>query len=226
MTLKTIDFGTEKYRDIWIEQRAMLDMMVRMKLEHDPIIEEFLLLGEHEPVYTLGFHGDESNLIAPVTELESQGVECIRVERGGDITYHGPGQLIAYPIIDLENHKMGVKGYVDTLQDCVIELLGEYGIKGDTVEGATGVWIDAGTDNERKICAIGIKCSRFITMHGLALNVNTDLDAFSKINPCGFTDKGVTSVEKETGKKIDLQKVKDQFDRIFRLHFGFTDTAE
>lgn len=221
MTLKTIDFGIEKYRDIWVEQRAMLDMIVRMKLERNPITEEFLLLGEHEPVYTLGFHGNESNLIAPVEELESQGVECIRVERGGDITYHGPGQLVAYPVIDLENHRMGVKGYVDTLQDCVIELLREYDIKGETIAGASGVWIDAGTLRERKICAIGIKCSRFVTMHGLALNVNTDLDAFTKINPCGFTDKGVASIEKETGEEVDFQKIKHQFDRIFRSRFGF-----
>ena len=127
--------------------------------------------------------------------------------------------MIAYPIIDLENHGLGVKGYVALLEDCIIRLLEEYDIKGETIEGATGVWIGKGTDRERKICAIGVKCTRFITMHGLALNVNTDLTAFNAINPCGFTDKGVTSISAETGRQIDMNTLKEKFVAIFKeLH--------
>lgn len=219
MELKVLDFGVSEYRDIWTEQCSIQSYLVGCKKEHIPVETEYLLVGEHPSVYTIGFHGDITNLKVSEEELNREGVECIRIERGGDITYHGPGQMIAYPIIDLENHGLGVKGYVALLEDCVIRLLEEYGIKGESVEGATGVWIGKGTDRERKICAIGVKCTRFITMHGLALNVNTDLTAFNAINPCGFTDKGVTSISAETGSQIDMNTLKEKFVAIFKeLH--------
>ncbi|MDE5806637.1 MAG: lipoyl(octanoyl) transferase LipB, partial [Muribaculaceae bacterium] len=134
----------------------------------------------------------------------------IRIERGGDITFHGPGQAILYPIIDLEHRSLGVKNYVSILEESVIELLKGFGIKGERVEGATGVWIGKDTESERKICAIGVKISRSVTMHGLALNINTNLDAFSAINPCGFVNKGVTSMQKELGKEVDMHMVKEK----------------
>lgn len=138
--------------------------------------------------------------------LSLKGIKLFEIERGGDVTYHGPGQLVVYPLIDLEAHHLGVKSYIHILEESVIRTIAHYGIKGERVEGATGVWIDAGTSHERKICAIGVKCSRFITMHGLALNVNTDLQQFSLINPCGFIDKGVTSIASEVGHPVNFKE--------------------
>jgi lipoyl(octanoyl) transferase len=149
------------------------------------------------------------------TDLERRGIEFVQIERGGDITYHGPGQLVVYPILDMQKYSLGVKSYIDLLEETIIRVIAKYGIKGERVEGATGVWIDVGTPRERKICAIGVKCSRFVTMHGLALNVNTDLSYFSAINPCGFIDKGVTSISRELGHDIDMIEVKDLFKSIF-----------
>ncbi len=148
--------------------------------------------------------------------LAAKGIEFVRIERGGDITFHGPGQLVAYPIIDLQRHHLGVKDYVNMLEEAVIRTIAHYGITGERVEGATGVWIDKGLPGERKICAIGVKCTRFVTMHGLALNINTDLHYFGAINPCGFIDKGVTSVRQETGKEADMQEAKELFAAHFR----------
>lgn len=176
---------------------------------------EHLLLVEHPHVYTLGKHGHEENMLVSETYLRQRGIECVHIGRGGDITYHGPGQLVVYPILDLERHHLGIKSYIDTLEEAVIRLIAVYGVKGERVDGATGVWIGKGTPQERKICAIGVKCGRYISMHGLALNVNTDLSYFSAINPCGFIDKGVTSLSKEIGKEIDMAAVKSQFVDIF-----------
>lgn len=196
----------QPYREMWERQHALFDAMVNSKREGFMPGEEHLLLLEHQPVLTLGRHGHEENLVNE-EEMHRRGIECIRIERGGDITYHGPGQLVAYPIIDLERHRLGVKDYIDRLEESVIRTIAEYGIKGERVDGATGVWIGKGTPTERKICAIGVKCSRYVTMHGLALNVNTNLDAFRLINPCGFTDKGVTSIARETGHEVELREV-------------------
>lgn len=203
-----IDFKLSPYREIWERQKFLRDSLVEKKRNHDPIEEEYLLIGEHPGVYTLGFHGKADNLLADEKMLRESGCECIRIERGGDITYHGPGQLILYPIIDLEKRGIGVKRYVYILEEAIILLLKEYGIKGERIVGATGVWLGKGLSSERKICAIGVKISRGITMHGLAFNVNTDLTSFSLINPCGFVDKGVTSLEAEKGIKINMEEVK------------------
>lgn len=219
VNLTTFDFHRSPYRLIWKEQKELFDLLVEYKREGRPVDTEYLLLGEHDPVYTLGFHGKAANMLYSEERLKALGAECIRIERGGDITYHGPGQMIAYPIVDLENHGIGIKGYINLLEDCIIALLEDYGIRGETIDDAIGIWVDKGKPGERKICAIGVKCTRFVTMHGLALNVNTDLSAFSAINPCGFVDKGVTSIEREIGHKVDIEEVKVRFDAIFRRLF-------
>lgn len=199
----------QPYMEMWETQHALFDAMVGAKREGRNPEGEYLLLLEHQPVLTLGRHGREENLINKA-EMCRRGIECIRIERGGDITYHGPGQLVAYPIIDLEQHHLGVKDYIHRLEEAVIRTIADYDIKGERVEGATGVWIGKDTPTERKICAIGVKCSRYITMHGLALNVNTDLDAFRLINPCGFIDKGVTSIARELGHAVSLREVAER----------------
>lgn len=204
------DFGIAPYRTVWERQHKLRDSLVERKIEKLPPGNEYLLMGEHTPVYTLGFHGNSDNLLVTEAMLRNRGCECIRIERGGDITYHGPGQLIVYPIIDLQTHGLGVKAYIDLLEESVIRLLDCYGIKGQRVQGATGVWLDKDTPRERKICAIGVKVTRGITMHGLALNVNTDLSAFEAINPCGFVDKGVTSLAVELGHHVNIADVKSR----------------
>lgn len=213
MNIKIEDFGITDYREMWNRQKSLFHSLIDAKKNRRPIEEEYILIGEHPAVYTLGFHGNEANMLH-AEELRRRGIEFIHIERGGDITYHGPGQMIVYPILDLEYHHLGVKQYMSLLEDCVIRLLSLYGIKGEKVDGATGVWIDVDTPNERKICAMGIKCSKFVTMHGLALNVNTDLSAFTAINPCGFIDKGVTSLTQELSHPIDIATVKFQFTDI------------
>lgn len=215
--VKVIDFGIGKYEEILNSQRELFGSLVKDKKEGREG-EEFILIGEHFPVITLGRRAHESNVLIPQNILNERGIELYKIERGGDVTYHGPGQLIVYPILDLEKHRFGVKDYVNLLEETVIKLLQNYGIKGERVDGATGVWIDKGSKKERKICAIGIKCSRFCTMHGLALNVNPDLTGFSLINPCGFVDKGVTSLQKETGNFASenaMSIIKKDFLHIF-----------
>lgn len=217
--LKTEFIGRIDYRDAWELQKKLFNKAVEAKRNGVPDVEkpdDMLLLVEHNPVLTLGKHGKSANLLLNEGELRSRGIECIRIERGGDITYHGPGQLVAYPIIDLERYHLGVKAYVNLLEETVIRTIAHYGIKGERVEGASGVWIGKDTPNERKICALGVKCSRFVTMHGLALNVNTNLDAFSMINPCGFTDKGVTSIAREIGHTVPLREVAEILNSTFR----------
>lgn len=164
--------------------------------------DEIIYLTEHRAVYTLGRHGNADNLLRL-----PQGVECVRIERGGDITYHAPGQLVVYPIIDLRRRRLGVKDYVNALEEWVIRTLALYGIRGERSEGAPGVWLDVGTPRERKICALGVKVTHGVTMHGFALNANIDLTGFRNINPCGFADKGVTSIAVETGESIDMAQL-------------------
>ncbi|MCC8113170.1 MAG: lipoyl(octanoyl) transferase LipB [Bacteroidales bacterium] len=212
--MKTIDLGIMPYRQAWNLQHKLHQAVLGAKAAHEELPERLLLV-EHEPVYTLGFHGNAQNMLASEQWLQSRGIEVVRIERGGDITFHGPGQLVAYPIIDLESHGLGVKTYVALLEQAVIDTLAHYSIKADRVEGATGVWVNVGSKEEAKICAIGVKCSRFVTMHGLALNVNTDLSFFHAINPCGFTTKGVTSMQAILGRPIDMAHVKTTFTHIF-----------
>lgn len=215
--VKVIDFGIGEYEEILNRQRELFLSLVKDKKEGREG-EEFILIGEHFPVITLGRRAQENNVLIPQNILKERGIELYKIERGGDVTYHGPGQLIVYPILDLEKHRLGVKDYVYLLEETIIKLLQNYGIKSERVDGATGVWIDKGSKKERKICAIGIKCSRFCTMHGLALNVNPDLTGFSLIHPCGFVDKGVTSLQKETSNfagENGMSIIKKEFLDIF-----------
>lgn len=193
----------------WLGQsdyRSTLELQRKTREEVESgKIKETIFLTEHNPVYTLGRHGKESNLL-----LLPDDVECIRIERGGDITYHAPGQLVVYPIINLWKRKLGVKDYVSLLEQWVIDLLSEYDIKGERSEGAPGVWLDVGTPSERKICALGVTVRRGVTMHGYALNGNIDLRGFTNINPCGFIDKGVTSIAQELSHPVNMRELAER----------------
>ena len=167
-----------------------------------------ILLVEHPPVYTLGKSGHAENLLVNQEALEAMGAQFFHIDRGGDITFHGPGQLVCYPILDLERIGIGLREYIEALEEAVIRTVAEYGIAAGRIAGASGVWIDPGKARPRKICAIGVRSSRYVTMHGFALNVTTDLEWFSRINPCGFTDRGVTSIAAETGSQPSMQEVK------------------
>lgn len=217
--LKFIDLGERGYQEVWELQEKLLEEVKSRKLEGEDF-PGYLLFVEHTPVYTLGKSGNEANMLINALQLRAKHAEFIKVDRGGDVTFHGPGQLVAYPIVNLEYYGLGVKDYIDRLEEIVIRTIASYHISGERLIGATGVWIDSDTPRARKICAIGVKCSRYVTMHGFALNVNTDLDYFNYIHPCGFTDKGVTSIEKELGHKVDMQEVKDKvfahFSSIFK----------
>lgn len=180
-----------------------------------------LLFCEHEPVLTIGKSGKDSNLLIPEARLKALGISYYHINRGGDITYHGPGQITGYPIFDLETWHIGLKQYIYRLEETIIRFLALYGLKGERLEGATGVWLDPLVPGKaRKICAIGVKSSRFVTMHGFALNINTDLNYFTLINPCGFTDKGVTSLARELGENQDFEKAKRQLAALFSEVFG------
>ncbi|MDE6632008.1 MAG: lipoyl(octanoyl) transferase LipB [Muribaculaceae bacterium] len=223
MNLEIIDEGTSSYDEMLSKQRNVFASMVEKKKQGLPIETEYIFMVEHPRVITLGRHAKEANILIAEEELNRRGVSIHKIERGGDVTYHGPGQLVVYPLLDLEAHKIGVKNYVELLEEAVINTLAKYGIKGERVIGASGVWIDAGNNKERKICALGIKCSRHITMHGLALNVNTDLEDFRMINPCGFIDKGVTSIAEEIHKKVDINEVKQILGDQFKYLLGYNE---
>jgi lipoyl(octanoyl) transferase len=171
----------------------------------------------------LGKSGSENNLLINQDLLEKRGATFYKIDRGGDITYHGPGQLVGYPIIDLTRFRLGVKEYVHKLEQVIIDLLIDFNIIATRLDGATGVWLDKDIPGRaRKICAMGIRVSRGVSMHGFALNVNTDLSFFNMINPCGFTDKGVTSIQKELGDEISMQEIKDKFTLLFNQEFTVT----
>lgn len=203
------NLGLKPYREVWQLQHSLMASL------QDDLIDEHLLVVEHKPVFTLGFHGNSANMLVPESFLAGKGIECIRIERGGDITYHGPGQMVVYPILNLRKHNLGVKAYVNLLEESVIRTLASYGLVGERNPGAPGVWLGTGSGYERKICALGVKCSHFVTMHGLALNVNTDLTPFGYINPCGFNDKGVTSMAMELGNELPITDVENTFTDIF-----------
>jgi lipoyl(octanoyl) transferase len=213
------DMGVVDYREAWRVQEALLDSL---KEENPARASEagYLLLVEHPHVYTLGRNGKPDNMLANAAQLQERHAELIRVNRGGDITYHGPGQLVAYPIVKLNRLGIGVREYVHRLEEVVIRTVGDCGITGERMEKASGVWLEPRTSAARKICAVGVRCSHAITMHGFALNVNTDMTCFSYINPCGFADKGVTSLEKETGAKVSMDSVKQLVLRHFAAVFG------
>jgi lipoyl(octanoyl) transferase len=182
----------------------------------------YLLFCEHPHVYTIGKSGSEGNLLVNEAFLKQKGAALFKIDRGGDITYHGPGQIVGYPILDLEAFRSGVKQYIFNMEEAIIRTLAEYNISAQRLDGATGVWLDTAISGKtRKICAIGVKVSRAVTMHGFAFNVNTDLQYYDFINPCGFTDKGVTSMEKELGEKVNFEEVKEKLKENLSAVFGF-----
>lgn len=206
------DLGLIKYKDAWDYQEEIVAKRVKNKFDNSNTDEaDLILFCEHPNVYTLGKSGDDTNLLLDYIQMQAKNVEFFKTNRGGDITYHGQGQIVGYPIIDLDRLKIGIKQYIHLLEEAIIITLDELGIKSERLEGATGVWLDTDTkQKQRKICAIGVKVSRSVTMHGFAFNVNTDLSYFNHINPCGFVDKGVTSLEKELGTKQDYEAIKTQ----------------
>ncbi len=220
------DLGRMRYEDAWTYQEELLQRNVRLKSEswkHKPVsTRNYLLFVEHPPVFTLGKSGKIENVLMSLDEMKEEGIQFFNTNRGGDITFHGPEQLVGYPIIDLENFYTDIGKYMRDLEEVIILTLAEYGIKGDRSSGETGVWIDSDKKGlERKICALGVRCSRWITMHGFAFNVNTDLSFFDHIVPCGIQDKKVTSLEKELGRGIAMeevkQKVKYNFEKVFKV---------
>lgn len=197
------------YAEAWKKQTALFDALVSAKQAGAEYINQIVLC-EHPPVYTLGRSGKADNMLLSEEQLSSVGATLYHIDRGGDITFHGPGQLVCYPILNLEEYALGLKEYVHLMEEAVIRVCAAYGIAAGRVEKATGVWLDGDTPRARKICAIGVRSSHYVTMHGLALNVNTDLRYFSYIHPCGFIDKGVTSLQKELGQEVSMQEVKDK----------------
>ena len=205
--MKIEDWKHISYSDAWSRQTEIFNSVIEASKEGKPY-ENRIIFCTHPHVYTIGKHGKQENMLISGDMLSRIGAEVFRIDRGGDITYHGPGQLVCYPILCLEDFNLGLKGYLHLLEEAVIRTCSHYGIQSGRVDGATGVWIDINTPRERKICAMGVRSSHFVTMHGLALNVNTDLKYFDYINPCGFTNKGVTSIEKETGVQVSMDEVR------------------
>jgi lipoyl(octanoyl) transferase len=207
--IEYVNIGLSEYRLAWNIQEEKHAKMVEAK-ENMDLAEfgGFLIFCEHPHVFTIGKSGQVNNLLIDDNFLKKINASYYKSNRGGDITYHGPGQIVGYPILDLEKLKLGVKIYVHNIEEAIIATLADFSINASRLDGATGVWLEAGTQNARKICAIGVRVSKAVTMHGFALNVNTDLSYFSYINPCGFIDKGVTSMEKELKQKPDIELVK------------------
>lgn len=213
-----LDWGVKEYNEAWQEQEKLFNANLEWKQQNQPT-HNYLVFCEHPHVYTLGKSGDEHNLLLNYIQLQAKNASFVQTNRGGDITYHGPGQLVGYPIFDLANFGIGLRQYIDLLEEAIIEFIALYGLKGERLEGATGVWLDATTPRARKICAIGVRSSRYVTMHGFALNISTDLSYFSHINPCGFTDKGVSSLALETGIEPDFELVKQQLRQLIEKKF-------
>jgi lipoyl(octanoyl) transferase len=234
------DLGKMEYGLAWDYQERLLGENVRIKSEWRkneaapalaaagatpaalvPATTHYLLFVEHPPVYTLGKSGHIENILIDETQMKERGMQFFRTNRGGDITFHGPGQIVGYPVLDLEKFYTDIGRYLRELEAVIILLLADYGLRGERSPGETGVWIEpAVPGRERKICAIGVRCSRWITMHGFALNVNTDLVNFGHIVPCGIQDKQVTSLERELGHPVPLEEVKEKLKRHFGKVFG------
>ncbi len=221
------DIGNKDYKETWDYQEQLFKEIVDIKLEkrNNSNLEtpNHFLFVEHPHVYTLGKSGDISNLLLSEKQLEAKGATFYKINRGGDITYHGPGQIVGYPILDLENFFTDIHKYLRLLEETIILTLAEYNIIGTRSEGETGVWLDVGTPFARKICAMGVRASRWVTMHGFALNVNADLGYFDNIIPCGIKGKAVTSLHVELGKSINEQEVKEKiikhFQNLFEAEF-------
>lgn len=200
-----------EYATAWDEQKSYFERLLANPSQG----EEVVMMCQHPHVYTLGKSGHENNLLVDDKFLAKIGATYFKTDRGGDITYHGYGQLVVYPILNLERHGLSLKQYIHRLEQTIIETVAQYGIQAGRLQGATGVWVES----QRKIAAIGVKASRYTTMHGIALNISTDLDYFSYINPCGFVDKGVTSIERESGKRVALEEVEQVFEKVFLKNF-------
>lgn len=229
------DLGTKPYKETWDYQEMLFKDIVDLKIRNRREGSQFgtpnhFLFVEHPHVFTLGKSGSLSNLLANENQLKAHGAEFYRINRGGDITYHGPGQIVGYPILDLDNFFTDIHKYLRFLEEMVIFTLGEYGLKGERSPGETGVWLDAGTPFARKICAMGVRASRWVTMHGFALNVNTNLGYFDLMVPCGIRDKGVSSLNVELGRKeIPLEEVKQKllthFATLFEAELQYEKTG-
>jgi lipoyl(octanoyl) transferase len=207
------DWGLIDYQSAWDKQEAIFAATVDLKTQNrnngtEVPVPNHLVFVEHPHVYTLGKSGKPENLLLDESGLRQKNASYHKINRGGDITYHGPGQLVGYPILDLDNFFTDIHLYLRTLEEAIILTLADYGIPSGRYAGFTGVWLDADNEKARKICALGVRCSRWVTMHGFAFNVNTDLNYFKNIIPCGIDDKDVTSMERELGFKLDMEKVK------------------
>ncbi|NBP67339.1 MAG: lipoyl(octanoyl) transferase LipB [Cytophagia bacterium] len=222
------DLGLIDYKEAWDYQASLFNDILAIKSnnrnlpeEEQAITKNFLLFCEHPHVYTLGKSGDSKNLLLDEAALKAVSASYYHINRGGDITYHGPGQLVVYPVIDMENFFTDIHKYMRLLEEAVILTCQSYGIESTRIPGLTGVWLgDAEHQNERKICALGVKTSRWVTMHGLAFNINTDLNYFNHIVPCGIDDKAVTSLQKELGRTIEMNEVKAHMKKHLTSLFG------
>ena len=223
------DWGLIDYQTAWDKQEAVFKVAVDQKLEQrnhanqvfEPI-QNRLIFCQHSPVYTLGKSGKMENLLLDDAGLKNHGASFFPINRGGDITFHGPGQLVGYPIFDLEQFFTDIHKYLRYLEEAIITTLAHYGVKGERFEGYTGVWIEADKPSARKICAMGVRCSRWVTMHGFAFNINTDLSYFNHIVPCGIDDKAVTSLEKELNRKVDFEEVSALLKKNIAAQFDFS----
>ncbi|WP_299522274.1 lipoyl(octanoyl) transferase LipB [uncultured Lutibacter sp.] len=228
--VKLIDLGLKDYNETWSCQEEFFKEVVDIKIDNrknnlSTKTPNYFLFVEHPHVYTLGKNGDLNNLLLNEEQLKAKGATFYKINRGGDITYHGPGQIVGYPILDLENFFTDIHKYLRFLEEVIIKTLADYGIKSERSEGETGVWLDVGTPFARKICALGVRASRWVTMHGFALNVNTNLGYFDHIIPCGIKGKAVTSLELELNRKVPLDEVKEKilkhFTELFEVEFEF-----
>ncbi len=214
------DIGFMDYEEVWQLQKEMFNRSIQEKISGIKP-QHHLIVCEHPHVYTLGKSAEQTNLLLSESELKKRSIGVYDIERGGDITYHGPGQLVVYPIFDLEQMHLGVKQFVFNIEQCIINVLSQHGISSHRIKDRIGIWLDIGAADERKIAAIGIKCSRHISMHGLALNVNTDLSLFENIIPCGIADKSVSSMQHELGREIPMLDIKNaminEFSSIFEI---------
>ena len=216
--IQFVDWGLIEYKAAWDNQEQLFSETITKKI-YGKQTDNILVFCEHPHVYTLGKSGDEHNMLLNYIQLQAKDAQFVKTNRGGDITYHGPGQVVGYPIFDLANFNLGLKQYIYSVEEAIIKTLKLYNIDATRLDGATGVWLDVGLSSCRKICAIGVRSSRFVTMHGFALNVNTDLDYFGHINPCGFVDKGVTSMQKELGTTINFEELKQILKEMIFLQF-------
>lgn len=219
--VKVLDLGFKPYAESLTIQEDYFNQIIDLKRsnrnkERQDLTDNYLLWVEHPPVFTLGKSGKIEHLLVDQAALEQKGIQFFKTNRGGDITFHGPGQLVAYPIFDLDNFFTDIHKYLRFLEEAIIKTLEEFGLSATRSPGETGVWLDEGTPFARKICAMGVRASRWVTMHGLALNLNTDLSYFDHIVPCGIQGKGVTSLAKELGKPVDAESVKEKL----KLHLG------